>query len=181
MDVASLEGLEALTIGRLAGDLSLSKSGLFGHFGSKSELQLVTLRAAIRRFVAEVVAPAQHEEPGLRRLRALCAGWVSYLERGVFPGGCFLSATRMEFDDRPGEVRDEVALALSRWRAALVTEIEAAQQAGELPPEPAADDLAFEIDALVFQTNADFQLHRDAAVFARARRAIERRIGELPA
>src|SRR3954454_7172713 len=86
VDLASEEGLEALTIGRLAGDLDMSKSGLFGPFGSKRDLQIATIQEASSRFVAEVVAPALEEEPGTPRLRALVERYLGYMERQVFPG-----------------------------------------------------------------------------------------------
>src|SRR3954463_15604345 len=107
--VASKEGLEGLTIGRLAGDLDMSKAGLIGHFGSKENLQLATLESAIEIFRREVWEPAEKHRPGIRRLRALCDAWVSYIERRVFPGGCFFAATAPEFDDRGGPVRHRLA------------------------------------------------------------------------
>src|SRR5438045_1680435 len=108
MDLASVEGLEGLTIGRLAAELQMSKSGLFGHFGSKEELQLATVREAADRFAAEVVEPTLTEEEGSPRLHALCERYIGYLERNVFSGGCFFAAAAAEFDDRPGPVRDAV-------------------------------------------------------------------------
>src|SRR3954447_1785713 len=90
--LASLEGLEGLTIGRLAADLDMSKSGVLGHFGAKEELQLAVVDTAADIFAREVAAQAQDAKPGLPRLRAMCAAWVSYLERRVFPGGCFFTA-----------------------------------------------------------------------------------------
>src|SRR2546430_9935827 len=106
VDVASEEGLEGLTIGRLASELEMSKSGLFGHFGSKEELQLATVEAAARRFVNQVVEPALAEHEGASRLRALCAGYPSHLDRRAFPGGRFWPSGTTEFDGRPGPVRD---------------------------------------------------------------------------
>jgi AcrR family transcriptional regulator len=106
VDVASSDGLEGLTIGRLAGELNMSKSGLFAHFGSKEDLQLATVQAAAQRFLDDVVLPAQTAQEGAPRLRAYCEGYVDHLERSVFPGGCFWGAAAAEFDDRPGPVRD---------------------------------------------------------------------------
>src|SRR5687767_8985814 len=108
VDLASLEGLEGLTIGRLADELKMSKSGLFAHFGSKEELQLATVEAASQRYVAEIFAPALKEPRGYPRLLAICDSWLSYIKRGVFPGGCFFAAASFEFDSRPGAVRDFV-------------------------------------------------------------------------
>ena len=102
VEVASEEGLEGLTIGRLSSELGLSKSGLFGHFGSKEELQLAAVDAAERDLLREVVEPALTEPEGAPRLRAYCESWVGYLERKVFSGGCFFAAASAEFDGRPG-------------------------------------------------------------------------------
>src|SRR3954470_22196712 len=102
VDLASTDGLEGLTIGRLASQMEMSKSGLFGHFGSKEELQLATIEAARRRFISEVIAPGRDTEPGLEQLRALSDSYVGYMERQVFPGGCFWASVTAEFDNRPG-------------------------------------------------------------------------------
>src|SRR5258707_9265761 len=107
VNLASLEGLEGLTIGKLASELHISKSGLFAHFGSKEDLQCAVVDTARDIFVEKVVRPA-NEFHGLKRLRALCENWLSYGEGKVFPGGCFFSAASLEFDDRPGRVRDQI-------------------------------------------------------------------------
>src|ERR687891_926671 len=109
MDLASLEGLEGLTIGRLALELSMSKSGLFAHFGSKEELQVATVEAARAIFIREVIKPAFESTEGLQRLWKLCDIWLSYVQSGVFRGGCFFAAAAAEFDSRPGPVRDRIA------------------------------------------------------------------------
>ena len=166
VDLASTRGLEGLTIGRLAGELEMSKSGLFGHFGSKQELQLATVDAAERRFVHEVVEPTVGEPEGAPRLRALCDHYIAYLERRVFPGGCFWAATATEFDGRPGPVRDRIRAGIGAWLAALEREAELAG-AGD----PA--QLAFELHALAQGANSSFQLFGDRRAFDRARRAIE--------
>lgn len=169
VELASVEGLEGLTIGRLAGDLEMSKSGLFGHFGSKEELQLATLDAACAIFVREVIEPAQGAAPGRERLGALCDGWVGYLEREVFPGGCFLTAASAEFDGRPGPVRDHVRAAMEVWLAELERHAEIA--GAEDPAQ-----LAFELNALAQGANLAYQLDGDRAVFTRARSALMRRL-----
>jgi len=167
VDLASAEGLEGLTIGRLASELGLSKSGLFGHFGSKEELQLATIEEAGRRFVREVVEPARDAEDGAPRLRALCDGYLDHLERGVFAGGCFWAAASIEFDGRPGAVRDRVRSAVAAWLAELE------RQAGIA----GVDDprlVAFELQALVQAANSNFQLFGDRTAFRLAREAVER-------
>src|ERR1700730_4353684 len=107
VNLASLEGLEGLTIGRLASTLRISKSGLFAHFGSKEDLQCAVVDEARDIFVAAVIRPP-FKFRGLDRLRGLCENWLSYGKAGVFPGGCFFSAASLEFDDRPGRVRDRI-------------------------------------------------------------------------
>src|SRR3954453_6696363 len=104
--VASVEGLEGLTIGRLATDLDMSKAGVLGHFGTKEELQLAALRAAREVYRREVWDRAASAAPGRARLLAIADAWMSYLARDVFPGGCFVTAAAAEFDDRPGRVHD---------------------------------------------------------------------------
>jgi AcrR family transcriptional regulator len=169
VDVASLEGLEGLTIGRLASELKMSKSGLFAHFGSKEELQVATAEAAAARFYAEVVAPAQREPEGAARLRGYCAAYIDYLERGVFPGGCFWASAAAEFDDRPGPVRDVISAGVLAWIGELARQATVAKV-----DEPAA--LAFEIYSLGLGANACSRLLADGGAFGRARVAIERRL-----
>jgi len=167
VELASAEGLEGLTIGRLASELAMSKSGLFGHFGSKEELQLATVEAAARRFVHDVVEPALGKREGAPRLRALCEGYVSHLERRVFPGGCFWAAATTEFDGRPGPVRDRIRDAVGAWLAELERQ---ARIAGASDPA----QLAFELQALIQSANASFQLFGDRSAFRRARNGMER-------
>jgi AcrR family transcriptional regulator len=167
VDVASEEGLEGLTIGRLSAELGLSKSGLFGHFGSKEELQLAAVDAANAIFVREVIEPALSEPEGARRLRAYCESWVGYLERKVFSGGCFFAAASTEFDGRPGPVRDKLRDGLQLWLAELAKQ---AKLAGAEDPE----QIVFEVYSLVQGANAAHQLFDDERAFARARAAIER-------
>ena len=167
VEVASEEGLEGLTIGRLSSELGLSKSGLFGHFGSKEDLQLAVVDAASEIFVREVVEPALSEPEGAPRLRAFCDRWVSYLERKVFSGGCFFAAASAEFDGRPGPVRDKLVGGQEALLRGLARQ---AELAGAEEPE----QLVFEIYSLVQGANASYQLFGDERAFARARTAIER-------
>jgi AcrR family transcriptional regulator len=175
-DVASVEGLEGLTIGRLASDLSLSKSGLFRHFGSKEELQLATVDRARHVLLREVLDVAAEQEPGLARLRALIEGYVNYLQREVFPGGCFLSAAAAEFDGRPGPVRDAIAQASREWVSELEKQAKLARKLGQLPSDTDAAQLVFELNALATAANAAYQLHQDRRAFRRARVAITQRL-----
>lgn len=172
VDLASVEGLEGLTIGRLASDLGMSKSGLFRHFGSKQDLQLATVGAARARFVAMVLEPASAAPDGAPRLRAMAEHYLDYLYS--FPGGCFWGATASEFDDRPGPVRDAIAASLDAWMAELVRQ---ASAAGIADP----DRYAFELYAVVMAANARWRLTGDRRAFDLARAALARLEAELPA
>jgi AcrR family transcriptional regulator len=167
VDLASTEGLEGLTIGRLASELEMSKSGLFAHFGSKQELQLATIEAAAMLFTAEVIAPAQAEREGEARLRAYCRGYLDFLEREVFEGGCFWAAVAAEFDDRPGVVQDAVRAGVLAWLGELERQAAVTRAQG-------AADVAFEIYSLGLGANACSRLLGDADAFGRARAAIDR-------
>jgi AcrR family transcriptional regulator len=166
-DRASIEGLEGLTIGGLAGELEMSKSGLFAHFGSKEGLQLAVVEHAALRFAEEVVAPAQHAPAGADRLRTYCERYLDYLEHRVFLGGCFWAAAGCEFDDRPGAVRDAIAGGVRAW----LDELERQARLAGLP-RPA--ELAFEIYSLGLGANACTRLLEDQGAFARTRVAVER-------
>jgi AcrR family transcriptional regulator len=180
VNVASVEGLEGLTIGRLASALGMSKSGLFAHFGSKEELQLATIGEARQMFVAAVVEPARAAERGLPRLRAVLEAWCRYMRGEVFAGGCFFDGARAEYDSRPpGPVRDAIAAQMRDWSAFLVDLVRSAQRAGDIDPEADPDQVAFELDAFGEAANVTYQLHRDPAVFQRARRAIDDRLNAL--
>jgi AcrR family transcriptional regulator len=176
VDVASAEGLEGLTIGRLASALSMSKSGLFAHFGSKEELQLATVEAARNIFIREVIRPSFKAGQGLPRLWKLCDVWLAYVKGEVFRGGCFFVAAAAEFDGRPGPVRDRVAGIMKEWLATLRASINEARAAGQLNPDADPTQLAFELNALEMGANWAFQLYGDRQAFSRARDAILERL-----
>ena len=176
-DLASVEGLEGLTIGRLATALGMSKSGLFAHFGSKEELQLATIEAARRRFVDHVVRPSRGLPRGRARLEALLEDWLRYFRADVFPGGCFFCSVKAEFDSRPDNaVREIVTEDMRQFLAFLEREIAKAQQAGELDPSIEPAQLAFEFDALGSAANQQFQLMHDRAIFDRAAAGMRARL-----
>lgn len=177
VDRASIKGLEGLTIGGLAGEVAMRKSSLFSLFGSKQELQLATLEAAIEQFTDEVWGPVADERPGTERLLALCDNWLAYHEREVLPGGCFLTTATVEFDARPGPLRDAVARVMERWFGVLEREVALAIDAGELPADLEPADTAFQLNALAAAASYGFQLSRDPEVFARARRSMRRTLG----
>ena len=165
VDIASVSGLEGLTIGGLASELGMSKSGLFAHFGSKEDLQLAIVEAAGARFLREVLEPAQREPEGAARLRAYCEGYIDYLERKVFAGGCFWAAASAEFDDRPGPVQDAVRASVTGWMGELERQAAIAGVAD-------AGALAFEIYSLGLGANTCSRLLGDEGAFApRPRRA----------
>src|ERR687896_2274380 len=126
--LATEEGLQPLSIGRLAEAMEMSKSGLFAHFGSKEELQLATVDHAAAMFVAEVIAPARAAPRGLARVWALCDRMIDYAERQVFPGGCFFAATSFEFNNRPGPVRDRIEQMMRSWLSYLEHAVEGARE-----------------------------------------------------
>ncbi|HSS60692.1 MAG TPA: TetR/AcrR family transcriptional regulator [Candidatus Limnocylindrales bacterium] len=175
--VGSAEGMEAVSLQRLADDLGMSKSGLFAHFGSKEELHLATIEAAARIFTDVVIRPALDEPRGIGRVWALCDSWMSYLERGVFPGGCFFWAVAEEYDSRrPGPVRDSVLEKKGYWSYTLERAVREAQQAGEIDPNVDPAQLAWELDSLLGGANSGFKSEDGARALERGRRAIKDRL-----
>lgn len=177
--LATEEGLDPLSIGRLAEATGMSKSGLFAHFGSKEELQLATVEHAAVLFVAEVIDPARSAPKGVARVWALCDHMIGYSERQVFPGGCFFAATSFEYNNRPGPVRDRIAEMIGSWLSYLEHAVEQAQEGGELDPKASAREISFQLDAFAQASNAQYQLFRDPKVFNDARRAIQERLESL--
>jgi AcrR family transcriptional regulator len=178
-NLATQEGLEPLSIGRLADATGMSKSGLFAHFGSKEELQIAVVEHAASLFVEEVIAPARSAPKGLPRLWALCDHKLGYLERQVFPGGCFFAATSVEYSHRPGPVRDRINDLLRSWLSYLEHAVEQAQQAGELEDSLTPREITFELDSFAMAANWQYHMFGDPAVFADARRAIRERLESL--
>jgi AcrR family transcriptional regulator len=168
---ASLEGLEGLTIGRLAGTLSLSKAGVIGQFRSKQQLQLDVFAAANEIFVEHVWRPVATEPAGVTRLRAICERWVAYLVDCPLPGGCFISTASMEWDGREGPVRDAVAKAQRAWLRVLASDVDVAVRAGELPPGTDPEQTAFQINAIAMGLNQAVQLFGDRQAAKLARRS----------
>ena len=178
--LATLEGLDGLSIGRLAEHIGMSKSGLYAHFGSKEELQLATIDAASEIFVREVIEPAR-EARGAARLEALADAFLSYIERGVFPGGCFFAAAQAELDTHPGPVREKLREAGRRWLDYIEAQVRRAQEAGELRADEEPEQLAFELDAMLKMATAVFMLHEDAHALERARRGVRTRLATAAA
>jgi AcrR family transcriptional regulator len=170
--IASVEGLGGLSLGRLATELQLSKSGVFALFGSKEELQLATVRAAQRIYWDAVLEPVQGLPPGVGKLWALAETWLEYSRTRVFPGGCFFYAVGAEFDARPGRVRDALAESGRRWYQLVLDHLAAAQQAGQLRPDADLEQLAFELISYLELANGLSLLHGDDRPYQRARRSV---------
>jgi AcrR family transcriptional regulator len=175
--LASQVGLEGLSIGSLATRLGMSKSGLFAHFGSKEDLQMQTLRQGQARFEEIVFRPALKEPRGLPRLRALLANWFSWVEHnGEVSGGCLMLAASVEYDDRPGAVRDVLVAGQRELRGAIAKAIRLAIDEGHLKPDTDPWQLTFELFGIVLATHHDRRLLDDARALDRARAALERLI-----
>lgn len=176
MAMASVEGLGGLTIGRLAEKLGMSKSGVYAQVKSKERLQLDTIEAARRVFFREVIEPGMSQPEGLAQLQGLCDAFLSYVERRVFPGGCFFAGLLGEFDAQPGTVHRQVAADHKSWLQVLVATARAGQQRGEFGPEADAQQLAFELDASMELGNFLYLLYRDPNMLQRARAAVRESI-----
>jgi AcrR family transcriptional regulator len=177
VSLATVEGLEGLSIGHLAAAIGMSKSGLYAHFGSKQELQLATVEEAERIFDGKVVQPALAARPGRAQLAAACEAYFSYLQRRVFPGGCFFAVTALEMGTRPGPVRDRVAAIQSGFTALLRSFAATALEQHELPASEDPDRLAFELHAILLAADTKFVLLDDPAVLDLARQVVHQRLG----
>ncbi|MEU3620963.1 TetR family transcriptional regulator [Amycolatopsis coloradensis] len=176
VDIASVEGLEGLSLGRLATELELSKSGVFALFGSKEELQLAAIETASAIFAENVAGPTMEVERGIARLRALCANWLDYSERRVFPGGCFFFNIGAEFDARTGRVHDAAANASRAFAEFIRTAVVEAKNAGHLRESVDVNRLAFELHALGRAANADSVMFGGTEPYELARAAITARL-----
>ena len=174
--LATLEGLEGLSFARVANEIGMSKSGLFSHCDSKQDLQLATIATAEAIYADEVVEPATDVPEGLERLDLLCERYLSYVKRGVFPGGCFFLSTAAELDTRPGPIRDRVRAVLAGWNELLEANLRAAQRQGDLARNVDLDLLTFEINALLHEANSHYLLYRDPVALDHARTAIADRL-----
>jgi AcrR family transcriptional regulator len=176
MGLATIEGLEGLSIGGLAAHIGMSKSGLYAHFSSKEELQLAIIAAAEEVFATHVVLPARKQPDTLGQLTALCEHFLSYVDQKVFPGGCFFASAGAEFDTHPGPVRDALVRCQSAWTDTVTEFVERAQEDGSINRDEEAPQLAFELNAFLHLANDLFVLHQNDVGIDRARRAIARRL-----
>ena len=178
VDLASVEGLDGLSIGRLATDLEISKSGLIAHFGSKEGLQLATIRAARAIFVHTVIEPTLETPPGMARVRALLDAWLAYSSDRRFPGGCFFARASHEYAARPGAVRDALAVIDEEWLGLIAESIAAAQEVGEIALDVDPKQLAYEVDAYLDSANLRSLLGRKG-VYEQAERAVRDRLSAV--
>jgi AcrR family transcriptional regulator len=174
VELASAVGLEGLTIGRLAGSLDLSKSGLFAHFTSKEDLQVRTLQRAADRFVDVVIRPALAAPAGEPRLRALFERWLRWPQAVSQPGGCIFVQAAVELDDRPGPARDLLVSLQKEFLATVSRCVRGAIAAGHLSKDADPEQLGFELYGIMLTTNHSSRLLEDPRATQRARRALDR-------
>jgi AcrR family transcriptional regulator len=177
--LATVEGIEGLSIGRLAHAVGMSKSGVYAHFGSKEELQLATVEAAESLFAGQVIQPTADAPTALGRLRLLVEGYLGYLEAETFPGGCFFASALCEMDMQPGLVRDRLVALHEDWRARLESAVRDAQDEGAIDSAEDAAQLTFEIEAVLLLANVQYVVARAPEPIERARRAIDRRLAPM--
>ena len=173
LGLASHMGLEGLSIGALADLMRMSKSGVFAHFGSREELQISVIREYHERFAAEVFAPAIREPRGLPRLRALFERWLRRVSVEI-DSGCIYISGAVEFDDRPGPVRDALAQMVRTWHGTLEKAIRLAIDEGHLRPETDPHQMLFEIHGLILSLHHDARFLKLPGALDRAHLAFER-------
>jgi len=169
VDIASVNGLDGLTVGSLATQLRMSKSGLFAHFGSKEELQLATIEVARQIFIEKVTRPAIAAPRGMPRLWGLINQWLILVEKRIFSGGCFFSAASFEFDSKRGVVHDRIAAIMREWMDVLTRAVEQAQKAGHIDAKVNSTRLAYEIHGAAMGAHWANQLLDDKQAYSRAR------------
>jgi AcrR family transcriptional regulator len=174
--LATVEGIDGLSIGRLARAVGMSKSGLIAHFGSKQELQLATIETASALFAEQVIEPALAGTTGLDRLQALAEGFLAHVEGRVFPGGCFFASIAAEMDTHPGPVRDEAVRLTDEWLRQLEAAVRDAQAEGSIDAGESPEQLAFELDSYLLLANAQYVISGEPTPIRRARRAVSRRL-----
>jgi AcrR family transcriptional regulator len=175
--LATLDGLDGVSIARLAEATGMPKSSVYALFGSKEQLQLETIDTARVSLITHVIAPViSTTSPGRDRLQGLCDGYLDYVEHRVFPGGCFFVGAAADVGGRRGPVRDRVADYQRQWSDLLVQTASDAQAAGEITPDADPDQLAFELGAILAGANLAAVLQDDNTIIHRARRAVRSRL-----
>lgn len=171
--LATTRGLDGLSIGDLAAEVGMSKSGLYAHFKSKEELELATIETATAIFDREVLQPAAQAQAGSQRLRCLVDAFLSHVERKVYPGGCFFAAVASELDTRPGPARDRVVEMLEAWQSLLRQCVLDGQAGGEIDSRAEIAQVVFEIQAMLLTGNYQFVMTADPMRLAQARKGVE--------
>jgi|SRR5579883_2621660 len=179
--LATMKGLDGLSIGDLAAEVGMSKSGLYAHFKSKGELELATIATAAAIFDSEVLQPVAGVPAGIARLKSLADSFLSHLERRVFPGGCFFAAVAAELDTRPGPARDRVNEVLTSWVSLLRQCILDAQALGEIDPRVEVEQVVFEIQAMLLAANFLFVMNNDPIRLTQSRRGVENVLARVAA
>jgi AcrR family transcriptional regulator len=175
LELASRDGLEGLTIGLLADKMNMSKSGVFAHFGSREDLQLEVLKLYHHRFEQEVFFPSIKEPRGLPRLRAMFARWISRVSEEI-ASGCIYISGAVEYDDRPGPIREELVGMVSAWQSALVRSVQQAIDTGDLKQDTDAQQLVYEMYGLILAVHHDARFLRTPGSVERARTGFTRLI-----
>lgn len=171
--LASQLGLSGLTIGALADDLELSKSGLFAHFRSKENLQIQVLDHAAQNFIERVIQPSLHEARGVPRIRSLFERWLAWDRDRALPGGCVFVAAASELDDRPGPVRDRLVELQRQWLEVLATSFRKGVEAGAFHPRADPEQLVQDLYGIMLAYHHQSRLMNDPRAEARAREAFD--------
>lgn len=179
--LATVEGIDGLSIGHLADAVGMSKSGLFAHFGSKEELQIATIETASALFNEQVIEPASAAPTGFERLNQLAEGFLRHVEDNVFPGGCFFASVAAEMDTRPGPVRDLAIQIVGEWMGTLEAAVRDAQAEGAIDATEDPEQLIFELDAYLLLANAQYVISQRSTPIDRARSALTRRLAAASA
>jgi len=177
VSLATVEGLEGLSIGNLAHALEMSKSGIYAHFGSKQDLQLATVDEARQIFQSQVIEPALKAPAGLDQVVGVCDAFFDYLARRTFPGGCFFAGAVLEMGSRPGPVKEQIAAFQNDFTAVIRQFVVTAIEQHQLPEDEDPDALTFELNGIILATNAHFVMHQDPAVLELAKQVVRRRVG----
>jgi AcrR family transcriptional regulator len=176
--LATVEGINGLSIGRLAEAVGMSKSGLFAHFGSKEELQLATIETARALFNELVIEPASHAPTAYERLEQLIERFLQHVQDKVYPGGCFYISVGAELAAQSGPVRDEAVGLSGEWMQLVISTIREAQADGDIAAGEDAEQLAFDLTGYLMLGNTQFVVTKDPAALERARRAADRRLSQ---
>jgi AcrR family transcriptional regulator len=175
LQLASRDGLEGLTIGVLADRMNMSKSGVFAHFGSREDLQMEVIRLYHQRFEQEVFYPSIKEARGLPRLMAMFDRWIKRVSVEI-ASGCIYISGAVEYDDRPGPIREQLVSMVQAWQSALLRAVQQAIDVGDLKPDTDAQQLVYEMYGMILALHHDARFLRIPGAIDRARRGFERLI-----